>query len=202
MPDRPLSPILRQALELGPLGVFLAAYLWFRGQTVSLGGTDYDGFVVAIVIFTPLQLLATLALWRLTGKLSRMQVATLGLVVVLGIATVVFNDETFYKMKGTFVFGAFGLILFLGLWRGQSYLAWILDGALPIDAAGWMILTRRMAWFFLAVAATNEVVWRTLSTDAYVLWDTLGQMGAMFGFMLANYRLIERHWSEPGTKGD
>lgn len=201
MTSRPLSPVLRQILEYGPLAVFLGAYLWFRGQTMTVAGVEYDGFVAAIVIFTPLQLLATGLQWRLTGKVSRMQVAMLILVVVLGIATVVFNDETFYKMKGTFVFGAFAGLLFIGLWRGQSYLAWILDGALPIDAAGWMILTRRMAWLFVAIAAVNELVWRTQTTDVYVLWDTAGQMGTMFLFMLSNFRLIERHWVEPDTEG-
>ena len=57
-----------------------------------------------------------------------------------------------------------------------------------------MILTRRMAWFFLVFAAMNEVVWRNFSTDTYVLWDTFGQMGVMFLFLMSNYRLIDRTW--------
>jgi len=201
MTSRPVSPVLRQALEFGPLLAFLGVYLWARARTFMIAGTEYDGFVVAILAFVPLQVGAALALWRLTGRLSRMQVGTLILVVVLGIATVAFNDSSFYKMRGTFIFGAFGLILFWGLWRGQSYLAWVLEGALPITAQGWMILTRRMAAFFLAFAAMNEVVWRTQSTDVYVIWDTFGQMGVMFLFLAANYRLIERHWNEPPDKG-
>jgi intracellular septation protein len=195
----PISPVLRQVLEYGPLLVFLAVYLWMRDRVVTLGGTDYTGFIVAIVVFTPLQLASTLLIRRLTGKLSRMQVATLVLVVVLGAITVILNDETFFKMKSTFVFGAFGLILFLGLWRGRSYLAYILDGALPISQQGWLILTRRMAWFFLAFAAMNELVWRNFSTDVFVAWDTFGQMGVMFLFLMSNFKLIERHWVEPGT---
>jgi intracellular septation protein len=194
----PISPALRQALELGPVLVFLIAYFMVRDRTVTLGGTDYAGFIIAIVIFTPLQLAATLVLRQLTGKLSRMQVATLVLVVVLGTVTVALNDERFFKMKSTFVFGAFGLLLFLGLWRGQSWLAYVLEGALPISQTGWMILTRRMAWFFIAFAAMNEVVWRNFSTDVYVIWDTFGQMGVMFLFLISNWRLIERHWVEPG----
>jgi intracellular septation protein len=197
MSERPISPVLRQALEFGPILAFLAAYLWMRDRTVSWAGTEYEGFVVAVVVFVPLQLAATLAIRALTGRVSRLQVATLVLVVVLGAATVAFNDKTFFKMKGTFVFGAFGLILFFGLWRGQSYLAWVLDGALPIDRTGWMILTRRMAWFFLVFAAMNEVVWRSFSDDVYVIWDTFGQMGVMFAFLMSNWKLIERHWTGP-----
>ncbi|KPQ08019.1 MAG: intracellular septation protein [Rhodobacteraceae bacterium HLUCCA12] len=188
---------LRQAVEFGPLAVFLAAYVWMRDSTVSLFGQEYGGFIVAIVIFTPLQIASALVLRRITGKLSRMQVATLVLVVVLGAVTVTFNDERFFKMKSTFVFGLFSLLLWIGLWRGQSWLAYVLEGALPISHDGWMILTRRMAWFFAAFAAANEVIWRSFSTDVFVIWDTAGQMGVMFLFLIGNYKLIETYWQEP-----
>ena len=198
----PVSPALKQFLEFGPLVVFLAVYFLMRAETVTLGGVEYAGFIIAIVAFTPLQLASALVLRRLTGKLSRMQVATLVLVVVLGGVTVALNDERFFKMKSTFVFGLFSLLLWIGLWRGQSWLAYVLEGALPISHEGWMALTRRMAWFFLAFAAMNEVVWRNFSTDVYVIWDTFGQMGVMFAFLISNYKLIERHWQEPeGDQG-
>ena len=193
-PERPVSPVLKQALEFGPLVIFLGVYLWLRDQTVTLGGTDYSGFVVAVVAFVPIQVLGAYLLKRLTGRLSRMQMVTLGMVIVLGLATALFNDERVFKMKSTFVFGLFGILLFIGLWRGQSWLAFVLDQALPISDEGWMILTRRMAWFFLAFAAMNEAVWRNVSTDTYVLWDTFGQMGVMFVFLMSNYGLIVQHW--------
>lgn len=196
MPDpvTPPSPLVKQALEFGPLLVFLAAYLWLRDASVTVAGTQYAGFVVAVVAFVPLQILSAIVLWRLTGRMNRMQMVTLGLVIVLGLATVLFNDERAFKMKSTFIFGLFGILLFIGLWRGQSWLAWVLDQALPISPEGWMILTRRMAWFFLVFAAMNEVVWRSFSTDIYVIWDTVGQMGVMFLFLIGNYKLIEAHW--------
>ncbi|MCB1394687.1 MAG: septation protein IspZ [Rhodobacter sp.] len=196
-PDRQPSPVLKQALEFGPLLVFLGVYLWMRNATVTLGGTDYAGFVVAVVAFVPLQILATVAMRVLTGRLSRMQVVTLAMVVVLGLATVLFNDERVFKMKSTFIFGLFGILLFIGLARGQSWLAFVLDHALPLSHEGWMLLTRRMAWFFIAFAAMNEVIWRNFSTDVYVFWDTFGQMGVMMVFFLSNYRLIDRHWVGP-----
>ncbi len=190
----PVSAAMKQALEFGPLLVFVGVYLWLRDDVITLGGTEYAGFVMAVVAFVPLQIASALVLRLLTGSMSRMQMVTLGLVVVLGAATLLFNDERVFKMKSTFIFGLFGILLFIGLWRGQSWLAWVLDKALPISAEGWMILTRRMAWFFLAFAGMNEVVWRNFSTDVYVIWDTFGQMGVMLAFLMANYRLIERHW--------
>lgn len=196
-PDRQPSPLMRQLLEFGPLVVFLVVYLLWRDASVSLGGRDFGGFVIAIAAFVPLQIASTVALRVVTGRLSRMQVATLILVIVLGFGTVLFNDERVFKMKSTFIFGLFGVLLFIGLARGQSWLAYILDQALPISREGWMILTRRMAWFFIAFAAMNEVIWRSFSTDVFVLWDTVGQMGVMFAFLIMNYKLIDRYWVGP-----
>lgn len=191
------SALVKQLLEFGPLLVFLVAYLWLRDASVMVAGRDYGGFVVAIVLFVPLQIASAVVLRLWTGRLSRMQLVTLAMVVVLGLATVLFNDERVFKMKSTFIFGLFGILLFIGLWRGQSWLAFVLDQALPISREGWMILTRRMAWFFLIFAAMNELVWRNFSTDIYVLWDTFGQMGVMFVFLMGNYKLIDRYWTGP-----
>lgn len=196
-PERQPSAVTKQLLEFGPVVAFLVAYLWLRDSSVTVGGTAYGGFVVAIVLFVPLQIISALLLKRLTGRLSRMQVATLIMVVILGLFTVLFNDERVFKMKSTFVFGLFGVLLFIGLWRGQSWLAYVLDQALPISHEGWMILTRRMAWFFIVFAAMNEVIWRNFSTDVYVLWDTFGQMGVMFVFLIGNYKLIDAYWTGP-----
>lgn len=195
--ERQPSMLVKQLLELGPLLVFVAVYLWLRDQSVSVFGREYAGFVVAVVAFVPLQIASTVAMRLITGRLSRMQIATLILVVILGLGTVLFNDERLFKMKSTFIFGFFGILLFIGLARGQSWLAYVLDQALPLSRQGWMLLTKRMAWFFLAFAAMNEVVWRNFSTDIYVFWDTFGQMGVMLAFFAANYKLIDTHWVGP-----
>jgi intracellular septation protein len=202
-PANPQPPgWLRQLLELGPILIFVVIYVWLRDAVIPLGGREYGGFIVAIVVFTPLQVISALVLRRLTGRLSRMQIATLVLVVVLGGVTVALNDERFFKMKSTFVFGLFSALLWIGLWRGQSYLAYVLESALPISETGWMILTRRLAWFFLVFAAMNEVIWRNFSTDVFVVWDTFGQMGVMFAFLIGNYKLIEAHWQDPDGTGE
>ena len=80
---RDVNPFLKTALEMGPVLVFFVAYLWLKDRVFEIGGTEYDGFIVVTAAFIPLLIMSTGALWALTGKLSRMQVATLVLVVVL-----------------------------------------------------------------------------------------------------------------------
>ena len=80
------------ALEYGPLLIFFVAFLLLRDRTVQLFGQEYSGFIVATLIFIPALVLSTLGLWKLTGKLSPMQIATLVLVLVFGGLSVWLND--------------------------------------------------------------------------------------------------------------
>ena len=187
--------VLKQSLELGPLLAFLGGYVILREQVYTIGGRDYDGFIVLTGLFIPVLMASNAALWKLTGRVSRIQMLTLVFVVVFGALTVWLNDERFFKMKSTFVFGIFSALLWIGLLRGQSWLEYIMEGLMPLTHAGWMLLTRRLAWFFLAMALLNEVIWRNFSTDVYVVWDTFGQAGAVFAFFMSQAKLIERFWA-------
>lgn len=188
--------MLKQALDIGPVLAFVAGYIWLRDETVTVGGHEYEGFVIVTALFIPILMASSYALWRLSGKVSRMQIVTLVMVIVFGGLTVWLNDERFFKMKSTIAFGIFSGLLWIGLARGQSWLKFVLDGALPMTDAGWMLLTRRLALFFLVMAAANELIWRNFSTDVFVAWDTFGQMGAMMAFFLAQLGLLRRYSDE------
>lgn len=189
------------ALEYGPILAFFAGYILLKDRVFTLGGTEYSGFIVMTALFVPMLLASTLALWRLTGTLSRMQVFTLVIVVVFGVLSVVFNDERFFKMKVTIIYGLFAAGLGIGLLRGQSYLAALMGGALPLRPEGWMILTRRIALFFLALAVANEVIWRNFSTETWVSFKTFGLTAALFAFFMAQGKLLAQYGIEEGQDG-
>lgn len=187
------NPMTKTALELGPVLLFFAGYLLLRDHSFEIGGRAYSGFIVVTALFIPLMAAATWALRRLTGRLSRMQLVTFVLVVVFGGLTVWFNDERFFKMKPTIIYLLFAGILGAGLLRGQSYLQLVMEEVVPLRAEGWMKLTRRFALFFLGLALANELVWRTMSTDAWVNFKTFGLPLAMFGFFISQGRLLARY---------
>lgn len=193
MAEGKISPGLKMTLELGPIAVFFIAYLKLRDQSFTIAGTDYSGFIVVTAAFIPLLLLTTAILWRLTGHLSRMQAVTAVLVVVFGGLSVWLNDERFFKMKPTIIYLLFGGALGLGLLRGRSWLELVMSEALPMTRQGWMILTRRVMLFFFALAAANEIVWRMMSTDAWVSFKTFGLPGAVFAFFMLQAGLFRRH---------
>ncbi len=69
MPDtrpdiRPVNPVVKQVLELGPTLVFFLLYIWIKDDSYTIGGTEYSGFIVATVVFVPLMVAAMLILRR------------------------------------------------------------------------------------------------------------------------------------------
>lgn len=191
--QKKINPLLKMALELGPIIVFFVAYLKLKDETFLIGGTDYEGFIVVTAGFIPLLMLSTGILWKLTGHLSKMQIATLVLVIIFGGLSVWLNDDKFFKMKPTMIYLLFGGALGIGLLRGQSYLKYVMEEMVPLKEEGWMLLTRRLTGFFIALAVLNELIWRTQSTDTWVYFKTFGLSAAVFAFFMTQGGLLQKY---------
>ena len=196
MAGKKINPWLKLGLEFGPLLAFFIAFGRLKGMTFTIGGTEYAGFILATAVFVPLLVLSTLILWRLTGRLSLMQIVTLVIVVVFGGLTIWFNDPRFLKMKPTLIYLLFAGILGYGLLRGRSYLALVMEEAMPLRPEGWMILTRRLTAFFVGLAVLNEVIWRNMSDQAWVNFKTFGLTAAIFLFFMAQSGLMQKYAAE------
>ncbi|MFT6075561.1 MAG: intracellular septation protein [Yoonia sp.] len=203
MAEKKINPVLKQVLELGPTLAFFLIYLRIKEEIYTFGGTDYTGFIVAALIFVPILLVAMGILWMLTGKLSRMQVFTAFMVIFFGGLTAYFNDERFFKMKTSIVYGCMATLLGIGLLRGQSYLQYVMEEFLPMEQEGWMIFTRRLCYMFFALAIGNEVIWRTQSTDLWVKLETFAFPVVLFVFLWVQIVGLQKYLiEEPQDSSD
>ena len=193
MKKRDVNPVLKFLLELGPLVIFFIIYGRIKDKVFSIFGVDYQGFIIATGVFIPILLLSILVLWILSGKIAKMQLITALLVVIFGGLTIWFNDDRFFKMKPTIIYLLFGGILSFGLLRKKSYLEYVMEDMLPLERIGWVILTKRVAIFFLSLALLNELIWRNMSTDSWVNFKTFGLTGAVFIFFVAQNGLIQKY---------
>jgi intracellular septation protein len=103
------------------------------------------------------------------------------------------NDETFIKMKPTIIEGLFSATLCAGLLLKRPLLHHVLGQGLRLDDGGWRKLELRLALFFGAMAILNEIIWRTMSTDAWINFKVFGLMGLTVIFMMLQAPLIRRH---------
>jgi len=182
-------PWLRPLSDYGPIAVFFAAYvlsdlLWATG---------------ALMAATAVALALSLAIAR---RVPLMPLITAGVVGVFGGLTLALQDETFIKMKPTIVQVLFAAILLGGLAAERPLLKPLMGAAWSMDDQGWRKLTLRFALFFLAMAALNEIVWRTQSTDVWVSFKVFGILGLTFLFAVAQTPLMRRHHVAPEEAPD
>jgi intracellular septation protein len=190
-----LSPLLKLALELGPLGVFFLFNS--RGEQIAESipvlkavGEPIFLATAAFMVAITISLVASL---YLTKRLPIMPLVSGVVVIVFGALTLWLHDELFIKLKPTIVNSLFGAILLGGLFFGKALLGYVFDSAFKLTDEGWRKLTFRWGVFFFVLAAINEIVWRSFSTDFWVSFKVFGVMPITLIFTLTQLPLIQKH---------
>ena len=192
---------LKLAVELGPLILFFAANARpklfepavapFLPPSV-LAGPNAGLFTATLVLMAAVA--ASLAVSYFSERrLPATPLMTAALVLVFGALTLYLQDATFIKMKPTVLYTGFGLVLIGGLAINKPLLPIIFNSSLALSDRGWRLLTLRWGGFFIALAALNEIVWRTQSNDTWVAFKFPGIFILIFLFSLAQVRFIRRH---------
>jgi intracellular septation protein len=200
-----LNPLLKLALDLGPLLLFFFAnsrpalfeplLAPIIPEAVAHG--ERAGIFVATAVFMVAIVAALIVSYVLTRQLPVMPLVTAVVVVVFGAATLFFQNETFIKLKPTIIYLLFTATLFGGLIFKKPLLAMVFDQVFHLTEEGWRKLTVRWALFFLALAVLNEIVWRTTSTDTWVTFKVFGVMPITFIFAAFQYPLLMKHDASP-----
>jgi intracellular septation protein len=184
-----LNPLLKLALEVGPLVVFFMA----NAYSDRFGVPQDRRIFTATAVFIVATVVALAVHYVLVRKLPIMPLVSGVVVIVFGGLTLWLDDELFIKLKPTIVNTLFGIVLLAGLYFGKPLLAVVLDSVFALTDEGWRKLTFRWAMFFFVLAVLNEIVWRTQTTDVWVSFKVFGIMPLTIAFALAQTPLLMRH---------
>jgi intracellular septation protein len=152
--------------------VFLAIY--------GLSGSVTLATSVAIAVGV-----AQLAFMKLTGRaIDAIQWLALGLVVVLGAATLITQDSRFIMVKPTIIHWAIGAVMLRHGWMTR-YLPPIARDNLPLS----VMVTAGYAWaaLMLLLGGLNLFIAVTMSFAAWAWFITFGAVGAKVVAFLAQY---------------
>lgn len=181
MQPRSLTASQRFMLDLGPLAVFFLAY--------RLGDLM---LATAALIMTTLMSLAITYLVERRVALAPLVSGTM--VALFGGLTLLLNDELFIKMKPTLVNCLFAVVLLVGAYGfKRGLLKYLLEMAFQITDEGWRVLSARWGFFFLFLAALNEIIWRNFSTDFWVNFKVFGMFTITILFAASQYNLVKRY---------
>jgi intracellular septation protein len=181
---RQLNPMVKLALDLGPLLLFFVA-------------NSRYGIFAATAVFMVAVIAALVASYVMIRRLPIMPVVTAIIVVVFGGLTLILHDATFIKVKPTIIYGLFGAALIGGLVFNKPLLGVVFDSLFHLSDEGWRKLTLRWAIFFFALAVVNEIVWRNVSTDAWVTFKVFGVVPLTIIFGALQVPLLKRYAGEP-----
>ena len=173
-----LNPLLKLALDLGPLVLFFFA-------------NSRYGIFAATATFMVAVLAALAVSYVLTRQLPIMPVVTAIIVLVFGGLTLILHDDTFIKIKPTILYALFGAVLLGGLFFDKPLLGVVFDSLFHLTEEGWRKLTLRWAIFFFALAVLNEIVWRNTSTNVWVDFKVFGVLPLTFLFGALQLPLLE-----------
>lgn len=174
------TPLLKLALEVGPLALFFI----LNGKFGIFYATG--GFMVATVL--------ALSISRIVFKRIPLIALVTGIfVMIFGFLTIYLQDDTFIKIKPTIVNSLFAVILAAGLYFRRPVLKLALGEVMQLQEEGWRKLTLRWIVFFIFLAILNEAVWRNFSTPTWVAFKSFGIIPLTFLFMMSQITLIMRH---------
>ncbi|MBX3481686.1 MAG: septation protein IspZ [Caulobacter sp.] len=186
---------IRTAVDFGGLLAFFVGFLIYRFQGVPeplVPATWWlvFGSAAALVV----------------GYLAERRIAPMPLIsgllaLFFGTLTLVFKDPVFIKMKATVTMGLFGVVLLGGLLARRNFLKMLMGSQLAMSARAWRAFTLRYGLFFLALAATNEIIWRTQSPDIWITFKVFGILGLTLLFSISQMPLIMRGMKEAEAEG-
>jgi intracellular septation protein len=133
-------------------------------------------------------------LWLRHHRLERMPLITLGLLIVLGGATLLLGNETYIKWKPTVVNWLFA-VMFLGsqFLGSKTFLERMMGGSMELPKAVWSRLNLAWASFFLAMGIANLLVAFNFDTNTWVNFKLFGMLGLTLAFVLGQALYMARY---------
>lgn len=193
-----------------PIALFFGMFKYAEGnkEWAATTASEWLGFMVSggivgateapVLLATVVVIVATLGqiLWlKTTGKkVDTMLWVSLGLVTVLGSATIYFHSETFIKWKPTVLYWVMGGALLFGQLVLKKYGIKSLMGAqMTLPDTVWRAVNISWIVFFATMGCINLWVAYNFSTSTWVNFKLFGGMGLMLVFVVLQGLYLSKH---------
>ncbi|SCN47698.1 septation protein A [methanotrophic endosymbiont of Bathymodiolus puteoserpentis (Logatchev)] len=163
---------------------------------------NYDLYVATAVVIGATFVQVAYS-WFKLRKVETMQWVTLGLMVVMGGATLYLQDEQFIKWKLTIIEWLFGAVLLGSQFIGKKTIMEKMMGAnLELPKKVWSILNTVWALFFISIGVINIYVMFNYDTETWVDFKTFGVPALMAVFILLQLAFLYKYMPEPADSED
>jgi intracellular septation protein len=182
MNARSMRHWVRYFVDYSALLVFLVAFF--------VTGRDMAQATWALVAGSAVALVVGLIVER---RIAPFPAIAGGAALVFGGLSLAFHDPRLLKIKPTVMNSIFGGALLVGMAMGKNPLKLVLGDSFAMPNEAWRKLTLNYAVFFFALAALNELVWRTQPDTTWVLFRFPGLMILTIVFSVAHAPMLMRY---------
>jgi intracellular septation protein len=193
-----------------PIILFFGMFKYAEGNPdwAARTATEWLGFMVSggvvgpseapVLLATVVVILATLAqiIWLVARgrKIEPMLWISLGLVTLLGGATIYFHSESFIKWKPTVLYWIMGGALLVGqLVFKKNGIQSLMGSQMSLPDPVWRKVNYSWVGFFAVMGFLNLWVAFNFSTGAWVNFKLFGGMGLMLVFVFAQALVLNKH---------
>ncbi|MBL8403328.1 MAG: septation protein A [Dechloromonas sp.] len=200
---------MKLLFDLFPVILFFAAFKYSEKNPETaatwvatlLGSALVDAKQAPILLATVVVIAATVAQIAWVhfrhGKVDKMLWISLGLVVVFGGLTLVFQNEAFIKWKPTILYWVFAVSMaFSALVLRKNPMKAMLGEQLNLPDAVWNKVNLSWIAFFAVMGVLNLVIAFNFPTDTWVNFKLFGGMGLMLVFVLAQGMFLSKYMEE------
>lgn len=186
---------MKLLVDFFPIGIFFLVYK-FAPELIELLAPVISAeqqtallatkpIMLATAVLIPTTILQILYTRISTGKIEKMHLVTLVLVVLLGGATLTLNDSNFIKWKPTVVNWLFAMAFLLSqLFTKKSLLQRMMDANLTLPAPIWLKLNYAWIAFFVLSGSINLWVAYGFSEETWVNFKLFGMLGLTLLFII------------------
>ncbi|MDD2737696.1 septation protein A [Methylomonas lenta] len=179
---------MKPFLEFFPIILFFIAYKL------------YDIYIATAVVIAA-TLIQVITYWIMYRKVETMQWITLGLILVMGGATLYLQDEQFIKWKLSIIEWMFGGAFLASQFFGpKTFIERMMGANLELPTPIWKRLNLSWALFFTSIGFLNLYVMHQYSTDDWVSFKTFIVPGLMLVFILIQMVFLYKYAPEAEVK--
>lgn len=164
---------MKAFLELLPLIIFFAVYKLF----------DIYYATGALMIATIAQVLILYTIYK---KVEKQNLITLGLILVLGSFTILFQSDEFIKWKVTIINYIFALVIIGSQLINKPIFKKMLSSDFKLTDKVWSNFSYAWSIFFVFCGTLNIYIAHNMSQDAWVNFKVFGLLGLTIVFSIGS----------------
>jgi intracellular septation protein len=175
---------MKLLFDFFPILLFFITYKIFGGSVFIATAVTIAASAVQALIH-----------WLRHRRIEALQLATLGVVVIFGGATLLLHEEIYIKWKPTVANWLFGLAFIGSHFVGdrRPIVQRLLSRAIDLPSPIWIRLNLAWSAFFIVVGFVNLFVVYNFPTATWVNFKLFGILGLTLAFIGAQSVYLSRH---------